>query len=283
MSDTVRTLRLRFRRAALAGAVVALAGLAGPAACQSPGRAGQPVDDGPPTAAEPFRGSPASSWADGADGITLPQAQAVNGLPASHVDAALRKVKAFLVAANLDPGVLRGGSALPAVLLIDSTDGVRADAQSWLDRPDAERRNPLWLFTRFDPAESRLLGPVKTRGTTTVEAGDDPGVVRIRAVYTFVYPVADAVPGRNRATRAVVRRDLTFEVYDAGRYETDPGSVSPVAYAYWLGNHDCGAFDGVVHPWFGGEGITPGRGADPYDLGREVADLPRDCAPVSRV
>ncbi|MFJ7064526.1 hypothetical protein [Streptomyces sp. NPDC101115] len=266
------------RRTAVVSAVLVLAALGGLIAWRVTG-APEPVPDaGPPTVAEPFRGSPAASWADGAAGIELPQAEAVGGMSKNQVAVALDRVKEFLVAANVEPGMLRGEQSLLASHLLDGRDGVREGVRSWLERPDFEQRNPLWLFTRFDPAESRLIGPVKIRGAMTFEAGDEPGVVRIRAVYAFVYPLADAVPGRDRATRAIVRRDVTFEVDD-----TDPGALTPAEYQYVVFNHDCGAFDGVVHPWFGGEGTTPGRGADPYALDREVRDLPVDCAPVSRI
>ncbi|MER7520180.1 hypothetical protein [Streptomyces sp. NPDC126499] len=264
------------RRAALLSGVLALALLGGLAAWWATGTAAPPPAAGHPTVAEPFRGSPAAAWADGAAGIELPEARAVAGMSGNEVAVALNRVKDFLVAANLDPAMLRGEPSLLAPHLLDAAN--RADALSWLDRPDAERRNPLWLFTRFDPAESRLVGTVKTRGRMTYEAGDEPGVVRIRAVYAFVYPVADAVPGRDRVTRAIVRRDATFEVYD-----TEPGSLTPVEFRYVVFNHDCGAFDGVVHPWFGGQGTTPGRGVDPYALERELDELPVECSPVSRI
>ncbi|MER8042302.1 hypothetical protein [Streptomyces sp. NPDC094032] len=270
------------RTASLTAAALALAAVTALLPGE-PDRAPGPVADGPVTAAEPFRGSPAAAWADGAAGIVPPEARAVGGMSRSQVAVALDRVADFLVAANLEPQALRGETSLPALSLIDSEDGARAEAQGWLERPDVDRGNPLWLFTRFDPAESRLIGAAKTRGTMTFEAAPDPGAVRIRAVYTFVYPVADAVPGRDRATRAIVRRDVTFDVYDPEQWDMDSGTLTPVAYAYHLANHDCGAFNGVVHPWFGGEAVTPGRGIDPYATDVAVGELPGDCTGVSRL
>ncbi|GAA2721491.1 hypothetical protein GCM10010315_44440 [Streptomyces luteosporeus] len=61
-----------------------------------------------PTTDEPFRGSPAASWADRATGITMPTARAVGWMSAAEVERALARSRDFLVAASLDRGVLRG-------------------------------------------------------------------------------------------------------------------------------------------------------------------------------
>lgn len=61
-----------------------------------------------PTLKDPFRGSPAVRWADGAAGIVPPEAKAVGGMSKEQVAHALRSTKEVLVAANLDPATLRG-------------------------------------------------------------------------------------------------------------------------------------------------------------------------------
>ncbi|WP_307792480.1 hypothetical protein [Streptomyces verrucosisporus] len=57
---------------------------------------------------QPFAGSPARRWAEGADAIEMPKATAVGGVPAAEIRAALERTKKFLVAANLDRDVLYG-------------------------------------------------------------------------------------------------------------------------------------------------------------------------------
>ncbi|MFI2204111.1 hypothetical protein ACH47Z_25670 [Streptomyces sp. NPDC020192] len=58
---------------------------------------------GLPTRKDPFRGSPAQRWADGADDIEVPRAKAVGGMSQEDVALALRRTKEFLVGTNLDP------------------------------------------------------------------------------------------------------------------------------------------------------------------------------------
>ncbi|MET9372999.1 hypothetical protein ABZX98_02435 [Streptomyces sp. NPDC002992] len=242
----------------------------------------QPVDEGPPTVAAPFRGSPAASWADGAAGIELPEARAVNGMTRNQVADALNKAKEFLVAANLDPATLRGEKTPPALYMLDSFEGIRDEIQDSLNRPSKDR-DPLCLFTRFDPAEVRLAGSViKTRGRMTFES-PRPGEVLVHAEYSFVYPLVRVGPGADRVTRVVMDREITFGVYDAWEYETIPGSLVPVQYRYAGFNVPRDDADGFLRPGFGGEGLTPGRGVDPYDLDRKLADLPAGDFTISRV
>lgn len=236
--------------------------------------AGEPDRGRPDAVADVFRGSPAASWADGAAGIVLPEARAVAGMSTSQVAAALRAAREFLVAANLRPATFGAEGHQPALYLIDPYDGVRDDYQGRLDRPDAADRDPMVLFTRFDPAEARPAGTPKVRGTLTYAAGEESGTLEIRARYTFVYPMADALPGRDRTVRVVMRRDITFAAYDPGTWDTLPGTLTPLEHTYALANVDCGAFDGVAHPWFLGGG--------PPEETREIDRLPLGCSTYVR-
>ncbi|CAM5728461.1 Integral membrane protein OS=Streptomyces fumanus OX=67302 GN=GCM10018772_44390 PE=4 SV=1 [Streptomyces fumanus] len=85
---------------------------------------------------------------------------------------ALRRTKEFLVAANLDPGVLRGDRPEKAIALLDpKSPGLLAKVERSLRAPD-RTDDPLLLFTPFDPARARVLGDVvKVRGEMTVGAG----------------------------------------------------------------------------------------------------------------
>ncbi|MET9372997.1 hypothetical protein ABZX98_02425 [Streptomyces sp. NPDC002992] len=125
-----------------------------------------------PTPEEPFKGSPALRWADGAAGIQVPQAAAVGWMSKDQVAAALKRTKEFLVAANLDPAVIQGGKPEAALRLLDPQQSdLRPRLEKALATPTAEN-DPTHVFSRFDPAEVRLVGSVvKTRGRMTVEKG----------------------------------------------------------------------------------------------------------------
>jgi hypothetical protein len=61
------------------------------------------------TLADPFAGSPASGYADGAAGIIVPMARPVGGYTTAEVATAYEMTKRLLIAANLDLGTLNGG------------------------------------------------------------------------------------------------------------------------------------------------------------------------------
>lgn len=248
--------------------------------------AAEPVHRGP-TRAEPFRGSPALRWADGAAGIVLPEARATGGLDRAQVERGLRATRAFLIASNLDPATLRGERPRAALDLIDPADRPLLDQLDTALAKPSERNDPLTLFSRFDPAELVPAGPVvKTRGRTTFEAGDRPGSVGIHADYTFVYPVARTGADTDQVERTIVRRVLTVEVADPATYQVTPGKIWIREYRPHIYNSSCTVFDGYLHPAFPGDAPEPetsGPSQDPYDRSSTAtAPEPGDCAPVSR-
>ena len=68
------------------------------------------VNPSAPTEGNPFRGSPAASYADGAAGIAIPPAHALPGYPTAQVARAYRIAKRMLADASLDAKTLHGGS-----------------------------------------------------------------------------------------------------------------------------------------------------------------------------
>ncbi len=96
--------------------------------------------DGPlPTQDEPFAGSPAARWADGAAGIHLPAPRATGWMSRAEVGTALDRTRDFLTASSLDPAVLRGERPTKAMALINPH---QADVQDYLKKafraPDRE-------------------------------------------------------------------------------------------------------------------------------------------------
>lgn len=243
---------------------------------------------GTPTLDEPFAGSPAVRYADGAAGIVLPEAKPVGAFGKDQVAKALAQTKSLLADANLDRKTLLGGTpetTLDKILDPKQPDMID-DARSWLRKPGKDS-DPLWLFSRFDPDEVRLVGDVvKTRGRTTFKAGKD-GAVVIHADYTFVYPLALADPDSTEVSRTIVRRILDLELLNPAKYEVTPGRLSVSRYDQNLANSACDIYDGFLHPQFDSvepTGAPPsGPTTDPYDRSQELDKSGTEaCGTVSR-
>ncbi|GAA2549838.1 MULTISPECIES: hypothetical protein [Streptomyces] len=241
---------------------------------------------GTPTRERPFAGSPAARWESGADGVRLPEAKAVNGVPAGRIEEALRRTKEFLVASNLDPGVLKGGEPKKALALVDPlAEEYLSDLRAALREP-TEENDPVWTFTRFDPEEVDLVGDVRVRGRMTVKPGRGAaGKAVIKADYTFVYAVARA-GGGDEVTRAVVRRVVEVDVADLTRYQGTEGHLWILAVDGEISNDDCRDGDGVIRPQFPADlrtGPEPtGEARDPYDRSKQVAGADEGCGVVTR-
>ncbi|MBX7547208.1 hypothetical protein ABZX95_18635 [Streptomyces sp. NPDC004232] len=265
-----------------------------PAETAPPTSAPGAVDQaGPPTRKDPFLGSPAQRWADGADAIEVPSAKAVGWMGQADMAVALRRVKEFLVGANLDPAVLRGGQPTSVLALLDPEQkhpDELSDLRRSLRTPD-RRYDPLQLVTRFDPAQVVLAGDVvKVRGRTTFSAGA-AGEVRVHADYTFVYPLVRAggkSGGADAAVaRTIIRRDLTFDLLDPRTWIATGGKLTVRSSGSEFYNTECGVHDGYFHPVFPDTAPTgapaTGPATDPYDRSKSVSDdHSKGCGTVTR-
>ncbi|MEU3600026.1 hypothetical protein ABZ714_15090 [Streptomyces sp. NPDC006798] len=245
---------------------------------------------------DPFRGSPAARWADGAAGITVPAGRATGWMDAAQVDRALRQSRDFLVGAGLDPRVLRGERPAEAIALLNPH---QKDIQEYLRTalspaaPPTADTDPLLLFSRFRPGQAQLVGDtVKTRGRLSFREGKR-GAVEVTADVTFVYPVTPAaVEGDPDAEviRTIVRRVLVMSWDDPSRVTTEPGTMSLVSYALDMTNGGCGEPTGYFVPPFGTGDARPADGGpriDPYDRSRPVESgdgttADEDCATATR-
>lgn len=235
-------------------------------------------DKWPATVRMPFRGSPAATWSEGADGIVLPEANAVGGLTPSQVGDALRNAKELLVEANLTAGTLQGLSPTRALNLLDPHDHNKSELEDTFQHP-RDGHSPLQMFTRFDPQEVRVHGDViKTRGTMTYEVSAS-GELLVHADYTFVYPVVktkgglEVVPGAEEVARVIVRRQLTLASSD--------GKLNPREYVRQIGNDDCREpKDGFIHPLFSQEAAKAPKWApvDPYDTSKDIQANSSNCS-----
>lgn len=219
-----------------------------------------------PTLQEPFRGSPAAQWADGAAGIELPEATAVGGMSKAQVADALQKTKEFLVAANLDPATLRGERPAAALAILDPRQPeVPGELERSLTHPTADN-TPVMLFTRFDPAQVEPVGDVvKVRGSMKAEQGEH-GELLVVADYTFVHPMTK---GGTSVQRTIVRRQITLALLDPARWDTTRGRLQVRKYTAEWSNVACEAADGFLRPDFPHDvpdGPEPsGPASDPYD------------------
>ncbi|MFF4385850.1 MULTISPECIES: hypothetical protein [unclassified Streptomyces] len=242
-----------------------------PAETARPTAAPGAVPPDQPTLAEPFRGSPALRWADGAAGIEVPEATAVGGLTKEQVADGLAKAKQFLVAANLDPATLRGERPAAALAILDpqQSEDFQGVERS-LTHPNAED-DPTHLFTRFDPAEVKPVGGVvKVRGSMRVEPGE-PGEVRVATDYTFVHPMTK---GDTSVQRTIVRRQITFSVLDPARWKATGDRLQLSEYHVESSNVECESTRGYLHPQFPQDAPTgpapTGPATDPYDRSQDI-------------
>ncbi|OEJ95251.1 hypothetical protein [Streptomyces thermolilacinus] len=252
------------------------------------------AESGPrPTLAEPFRGSPAARWADGAAGITVPEARATGWMDADQVERALRRSRDFLVAAGLDPGVLRGEPPTRAIALLnphqkDVQEYLRTALSSSAPTPGTD---PLLLFSRFRPDQARLVGDVvKTRGRLTYREGRR-GAVEVTADVTFVYPVTPAAGDGGpdaEVVRTIVRREVVMSWDDPAKVITEQGTASLVSYALDMTNGGCSGPTGYFVPPFGAADEQPSGTAgqvDPYDRSKPIGtrgETADGCATATR-
>ncbi|ROQ81766.1 hypothetical protein EDD95_1360 [Streptomyces sp. CEV 2-1] len=230
-----------------------------------------------PTLAEPFRGSPAARWADGAAGITVPPAGATGWMDAAQVERALRQSRDFLVAAGLNSRVLRGERPAKAIALLNPH---QTDVQEYLrtalsSTAPTDKTDPLLLFSRFRPGQSRLVGDVvRTRGRLTYREGKR-GAVEVTADVTFVYPVTPAGDSGQDAevVRTIVRREVVMSWDDPAEVITEPGTMSLVSYALDTTNGGCSAPTGYFVPPFGAadeQSADEAHHVDPYDRSKPI-------------
>jgi hypothetical protein len=239
------------------------------------------------TAADPFVGSPAESFADGGAGIAWPNPAAVGQFTAGQVAAAYQVVKQLLIAANLNTPTLEGAAptAFASLLLpqqrawfIQHLDHIG------LTKAGKERSSRGWV-TSFAPGAASLVGSViKVQGSMTAAAADFDSrqVLQVRTDYLFVYPVQQ--PGEPATRMRIVVRyvaTVDFAHWD----DAATGPLQP-----WIASQDggvagirCGINDGFVHPYYPGgprDSVQPsGAPYDPYNLRQPWPSA--SCAPTT--
>ncbi|MFJ3504933.1 hypothetical protein [Streptomyces sp. NPDC090135] len=244
--------------------------------------------DGRATLADPFRGSPAARWASGTAGITVPAAGATGRTTKAEVARALTRTRDFLAASSLDPAVLRGARPEKAIALMNPHQKDVTDFVTTALSTPGEGHDPLMLFSRFDPAQARLVGDeVRTRGRLSYREGK-LGALEVTADVTYVYPVAPA-GGGDEVVRVIVRRETVVSWDDPAKVVTKEGTLTLLSYKLDMTNGGCGEPTGHFRPEFGGGAVDTdpdGRTVDPYDrtapLGGNEGGSGNGCATATR-
>ncbi|BAJ29191.1 MULTISPECIES: hypothetical protein [Kitasatospora] len=256
-----------------------------------------------PTPERPWAGAPAESWPNGADGIGMPtETPATGAFGARQVAANLEAVKAYLVASNLDPEVLSGSTARPALDLLDEQSA--ADLSKALEHPTTEDDPASWL-SRFDPAWAvPVTDQVKVQGSVTFEGDGENGML-VHTDVTYVYalrpgpdagktaaggakPASWAQADHSReVAREIVRRSQDFRFYDPERFKVTPGKPVLGEGSSEFGNNRCEMGSGFLEPEFDfmrapAAGPTPsGPESDPYDRTKPLR-TDGECGRISR-
>jgi hypothetical protein len=253
MTDTVEPSRATGRRrlivlvASVSVLVLVAAGLAGtrlfglwgsdsdPEAQPGPGPTGTP---------SPFAGTPAEDFAEGADGIELPPAEAVGEYTAEQVADALEQVREALIAARLDESMLveHDPSTFLATLAPDhrQTHQLAFDSTSF-----AEYATQVADDAQLAPVVPRVEGSLSYEAATA--EGDLPVIeVTTRFVWVYAFEAGRAQTGGDLV---VVRDELTW-VFQEGYPWTEESQglwLADEAAGVW--GADCGlAGDGELLP-----------------------------------
>jgi hypothetical protein len=230
--------------------------------------------DGPP--ADPFSGTPAEHWADGAAGITIPAARAHGPYTAAQVLSAYQMTRKMLIAANLDWPTLRGGNPQAFEKLL-----IRPERKEFLaglhttkvDKSGTDENTREWITT-FAPGGTKFVTTVvRVHGTMKASAVRESGspVLRITVDYLFVYVVEP--PGDPADWMRVVQQ--ASGTVEFGSWAGAAGSFEP-----WYsiggatsGGH-CDAHDGYVHPDYPvgppDSSKPTGKPVNPYSLATQA-------------
>jgi hypothetical protein len=224
---------------------------------------------GPPV--DPFAGTPADHWADGAAGIVVPAARSHGEFTASQVQAAEEDARKILIAGNLDWPTLRGGAPTAFASLLTSQQ--RGDFISGLDKIGTDKKGfPLstrtWVTSFAPGTTSFITTAVKVYGSMNAGTASSSGrtVLRVRVDYLFAYAVEP--PGYPDDWMRIVVHD--YNTLDFAQWDDPGGPLEPwlVSAGGSTAGGQCGVTDGYVHPAYPNgarSGVRPsGAPINPY-------------------
>ncbi len=242
--------------------------------------------NGPPL--DPFAGSAADGWADGAAGITIPAAGALGRYTAAQVRAAYETTRTLLIAANLDWPTLRGGTPAAFADLLtrqQRTTFLAGLHTTALTRDGAEQNTRTWV-TSFAPGSTQFVTTViKVRGTMSARASTESGTPVLRVSFDYLFVFAVEPPGNPARWERIVQQhygDVDFAQWD------DPGGpLEPWIFDNGIGTAgaQCGTRDGYIHPDYplGPSSGPPASGApeNPYSTAIPSTGPANSCRAVT--
>ncbi len=217
---------------------------------------GQP--SGPP--ADPFAGTPAEQWANGAAGIIVQPAKPVGTFTTAQVADAYATTKKLLIAALLDKQTISGGTPAEFARLL--ADRQRSQFLAGLNargtQQDGQARSTRKMVMSFAPGTAELVGSViKVHGTMSATTVHESGavVLAINVDYTAVYPVEH--PGQPGDWMRVLAHQFGF--YAFAPWDSPSGPLQPWDQTV-IGHAGgrCGMTDGYVHPDYPSMRYLPG-------------------------
>ncbi|MBM2614276.1 hypothetical protein JIG36_01740 [Actinoplanes sp. LDG1-06] len=173
-------------------------------------------------AAGPFEGTAAEKYPQGAAGITLPAAKAVKGFTAKEVTAALKKVRAAMIAARLEKAMLVEHRSATLLDLLAPTN--RRDVATWFS-DDGLMNIATWISPKaqLDPAH-----PPRVSGRITYASRMVDGFQTLQVTTNFIWVYAFVRPDK---PIAAVHDEIVWEF-------TDPADVQPADRGMWIAEAD---------------------------------------------
>ncbi|MBB4904614.1 hypothetical protein [Actinophytocola algeriensis] len=224
--------------------------------------------------ARPFASTPAADWANGAGGITLPEARAVGGFSAEQVAETTALVRDALVASRIDTRMLAEHDPAGYLGLL-APDAKRQLEPLFADGHEAEVQSLVSLVAAG--AELLPVAP-KVTGSMSVRAGD-PDELVVHTNYVFAYAFRPQGPTKlvdAMNVIVVVRADVDYVLRHGERW-------TPSSRGLWYGDASgfgysigCDAYrKGFLAPVAAEPSVTaPGGGREPNEFFDPTAPLP---------
>jgi hypothetical protein len=241
------------------------------------------------TLADPFLGSPAEGWADGAAGITIPAATAHGPYTAAQVRSAYETTRKLLIAGNLNWPTLRGGppTAFADLLTAQQRTTFLAGLHTTALAQDGTEQNTRTWVSSFAPGSTQFVTTViKVHGTMSASATTESGTKVLRITFDYLFVFAVEPPGHPSEWMRIVQQQ--YGEVDFAQWDDPSGPLEPWIISNGSGTAgvQCGIRDGYIHPAYaqGPSSGPPASGApqDPYSLATQSAGPANSCTPVTR-
>lgn len=235
-------------------------------------RVSPPARSGPP--ADPFAGTPADKWANGAAGLVIPAARSHGQYSAAKVESAYKTTRKLLAAAALDKQALLGGAPTAFANLLTQQERDQFVSQlnrTGLDKHGDPRSSRGWIV-QFAPGSTKLVGSaIRVHGSMSAAATKDRNgypILRVRVDYIVVYAIE---PPRDPLDWMRIVAQFKGTV-DFGAWAQADTPFEPVWNAGpAVAGIRCGTKDGFVHPDYRSgppdTAAPAGPAVDPYAFG----------------